>query len=485
MITILASWLNYPLFQFGGQIFSLWVILKIICSLIIVILISRLSKIVAKRWLLPKLGFDVGNREAFSTLIAYFLGVIGTLIILQSSQLNLASLAFLAGGLGIGIGFGLQSITRDFISGLILLLGRSIKIGDFIEFGTRQEFSGLQGTIKKITPLFTVIQTKDGGNLILPNSYLVIYPILNWSYEFPKNRIKIPIKVYKNTDLLIFTETVLNLAFMEKNVLKDPRPCIILQNFGKNYCEFELRVWIDEMINEDDIKSKINYAIDYYLRQQGIQPYYPDELWLQGLDNSPANFMINNDTKETQLKNLLLTNNLVINHYLSIRDLLKQVTYFEDFNDLQLRQLIEVGYRRKLAQGEVLFNEGDVGDAFYIILSGAVEVYVPKLEKHLATLQAGSFFGELALMLGIPRTASIRGIEASVLFALDQKGFQQVLQENRGLTEIITQKLSKHQEELSKRKQELHKKGLITREEDDSNLVLWVSKRLNRLFALT
>ena len=103
-----------------------------------------------------------------------------------------------------------KTILRDFVSGLILLLGRAIKVNDYIQFGHRQEFSDVRGTVEKISLLFTVIKTKDSGFIIIPNSYLVTYPILNWSYNKTYNRVKIPLKVGKNIDFVLFTEIVLN-----------------------------------------------------------------------------------------------------------------------------------------------------------------------------------------------------------------------------------------------------------------------------------
>ena len=107
-----------------------------------------------------------------------------------------------------------------------------------------------------------------------------------------------------------------------------------------------------------------------------------------------------------------------------------------------------------------------------------------KINKHLTTLKAGKFFGELALMLGIPRTASVRAIEDTVLFAIHKKGFEKMLHENPQLAEVIVQELSKHQEELLERQNELRAMGLVDAEEDDKNPVVWVRNRLKNLFDL-
>lgn len=96
--------------------------------------------------------------------------------------------------------------------------------------------------------------------------------------------------------------------------------------------------------------------------------------------------------------------------------MLWEVDYFQDFNEIEIRKLIESGYRKNLEKEQILFKENEIGDTFYIILSGKVEVFVEKINKHLNYLKAGSFFGELSLMLGMPRTATVKAVEPTILF---------------------------------------------------------------------
>ena len=474
---------NYQLFTVGEQPISLVTVAHLLMLLMIVFLIGKLIQRICQKWLLEKLKFDVGNREAIATLIFYFTITLGSVIALQSTGLNLASLAVVVGGLGIGIGFGLQSIARDFISGLILLMGRSIKTDDFVEFGNRQEFASLQGTVNKISLLFTIIETKDSGFLMVPNSYLVTYPILNWSYGNKLNRIKISLRVSKNIDFVLFTEIILDTAHREVSVLDYPLPKLIFKEIADYYCEFELQVWINNIKNEDFIKTRLNYGFEYYLKQQGIalicpsQPIsltYPTESLPIALEK----------LQELSTSAVNLEDNQPIRKPLSVRDTLRKVSYFSNLTDLEIRQLIEAGYRQKLQPETLLFNEGDPGDAFYIILSGSVEIFVPKINKHLATLQTGSFFGELSLILGIPRTASVKAIEKTLLFVISKTRFHKILQEQSELAEVILQELEKHQEELSQRQEQLRVMGLIPEDEDDVNLMTWVRNRFYNLFNL-
>ena len=141
------------------------------------------------------------------------------------------------------------------------MLGRSIKVNDFIQFGNRQEFVGLQGTVQKISLLFTVVQTKDAASLIIPNSYLVTYPIFNWSYEGNLNRLKIPFSVGKDLDSVLFTEIVLKTAFQESSIIKTPPPKLVFKQISDYYCDFELQVLIDNIKNEDATQNSINHRL--------------------------------------------------------------------------------------------------------------------------------------------------------------------------------------------------------------------------------
>ncbi|MGK7942627.1 MAG: cyclic nucleotide-binding domain-containing protein [Crocosphaera sp.] len=481
LFKVFYSILNYPILTILNQSISIIWIIRITGSIILVFIIARLIKFIFQHWLFKKLQVEPGHREAFSTLIFYFFITIGSLIFLQASGFNLQSLAVVAGGLGIGIGFGLQTILRDFVSGLILLLGRAIKVNDFIQFGPRQEFADLRGTVEKISLLFTVIKTKDSGFLIIPNSYLVTYPILNWSYNKTVNRTKIPLKVGKNIDFVLFTEIVLNTVHNESSVKSHPSPKLVFKQINTAYCEFELQVWIDEIKNEDFTINSINYAIEHNLKEYGINVIFPtQQIAITDQDFSlPVSI-----SKKTKFSNLFNEESASYSA-ISVRDILKKNPYFSNLDPLELRQLIEMGYQKKLDRDKILFNEGDPGDSFYIILSGSVDIFVPKINKHLVTLKAGDIFGELALILGIPRTASVKTLEKTKLFVIDKIRFKTLLQEQSNFAEVIFEELSKHQEELSQRQQQLREMGLISQEEDDSNVMNWLRKRFNKLFLIT
>ncbi len=466
---------NSNILKIGDTYISLSSIFQLIFSSLIVLFLARIVKRFLRNRLLLKLGIDEGNREALSTIISYSLATIGLITVLQTTGFNLASLAVIAGGLGVGIGFGLQDITKDFVSGLTLLLERSLKVGDFVEF------DGLSGYIKAISLRSTIIRTREGGDVLVPNSRLVESKILNWSYDSYIGRIDIPVGVGYDSDPVIVTETLLNSAYMEPRILAEPITKVIFQNFGDNSLNFELRVWVDRIDQEPEIRSSLNFIIEYNLRQQGITVPFPQrDLWLRNPEVLRPLHYHQKDTQE--VASIPYSSGKSQNSTLPLKELLRQVKYFQNFTDLELRKLIEVGYRKRLSTQNMLFKEGEAGDTFYIILSGSVEVFVEKIDKHLTTLGAGDFLGELALMLGVPRTASVRAKEDTILFVINHKSFKKLLHEHPDLLEVVVKELEKHQEELSQREIQLKELGTI--DDDEKNPVSWVRKRFKSLFGL-
>ncbi|NEO52776.1 MAG: mechanosensitive ion channel [Okeania sp. SIO3B5] len=470
----LAQMFTTPLLFVGDTYISLSLLLKLFLYLIVVILFGRIFKNLLKKIFLVKLGIDEANREAISTIFSYGISTLGVIVILQTQGFNVSSLAVLAGGLGVGIGLGFQNITKNFISGLNVLIERPIKIGDFIELDNDLGF------VEEIGLRSTRIRTLQGSHIIIPNGILIEGKIHNLSYDSFQGRIELDIFVSDDSDPVLVTETILMSAYMEPVVLREPPPKVLFLGFEDNAFKFQLWVWVKKIYNQPVYMSSLRFIIYNNLHQQGILiPWDHFNIYLHNPQESQ-----HLESSQNTVLHGVRNHQSIPSKPLSARDLLLEVTYFENFTDVELRKLIEVGYRKRLRPLKILFHEGDPGDTFYIILSGSVEVFAEKINKHLTTLKAGNFFGELALMLGIPRTASVRALEDTILFAIHKKGFEKILHENPELAEVIVQELGKHQEELSERQNELRRLGLVNAEEDDKNPVVWVRNRLKNLFNL-
>lgn len=169
----------------------------------------------------------------------------------------------------------------------------------------------------------------------------------------------------------------------------------------------------------------------------------------------------------------------------NLAESLKTIPYFETFNDSDIHQLLEMGHQEVFYPGDYICHEDEPGDAFFVILHGSVDVFVAKLDKCLTQLQAGDFFGELSLLLGIPRTATVRTREDTLVFVLDRQGLQELLQQYPDLAEAIAQALQDHQAELASRQDQLRDLGLLDDPSQFNDTPLaWIRERMAALFKL-
>jgi potassium-dependent mechanosensitive channel len=487
----LSGVLKTPLFYIGDTHLSISAIVKIILLAIFALIVARLISEGIKRSLLVRMGLDRGSREAISTIISYILATFGCILVFQGAGINLTSLTVLAGVVGIGFGFGLQNLASNFISGLTLLFEQQIRVGDFIEIDT------LLGTVENISIRSTIIKTIDGLFVIIPNIKFVETNIINWSYRDPRCRLHIPVGVAYGTDPVLVTEALLVAARMESNVLSHPSPKVWFRGFGDNALNFELLVWIDQPQESDEIKSAVNFLIDYELRHRNIEIPFPQrDLWLrnpQELTNLFHNLkdhdidISNGKVFPQNTKHLEPKQNPNSSEHKktgpkspnnwTLRDLLRRVTYFDQCTDLELRQLIEYGYRQLFPLGHIICQENDPGDSFYIILSGSVEVLSQKADQYIATLHEGEFFGEISLLLGTPRTATVRTSEDTILFVVERHDLQKLLVEQPNLADQIAQK-------LSERQQALRDLGLLDDDSLEQTPFIKIRKRIQVLFGI-
>ena len=261
----LSRSMTMPLFKLGQESVTLWWLIQVFGLLIIVSLFARSLKRFLKNFLLLKLKFNEGNREVISLLVSLGMGILGFILVLQAMGIQLASFAFIIGGFGIGIGFGLQELTKNLVSGLTILGEGKLKVGDLIEFNNKM------GYIREISIRSTVIRTFKGSDLVVPNTELTSGSVENWNYDNCQGRIEIPITVAYESDPVLVTEMLLESACMEKSVLRNPPPKVIFKGFGEHALNFELWVWVEKIHQRLFILSSLNFIIQYNFQQRGIR----------------------------------------------------------------------------------------------------------------------------------------------------------------------------------------------------------------------
>lgn len=256
-------------FRIGEITISFRAILAAAGVLIVLLLITR----VVQRWLqtqlLPQTSLDPGLRHSISTIAGY-VGVI-TSIALALAQLgiDLQKVALIAGALSVGIGFGLQSIVSNFVSGLILLAERPIRVGDTIEV------KGDEGYVRRISVRSTEIETYDRASVIVPNSELITGVVKNWTHANLSRRIIIKVGVAYGSDPRKVQEILTACAAEHPQILKVPPPRAFLLNFGDSALEFELRCVVEHVDAALSVRSDLNLAILARLNAAGIAIPFP------------------------------------------------------------------------------------------------------------------------------------------------------------------------------------------------------------------
>jgi len=260
-----SSWLNYPLFVFGKVEFSSWYLIKLIIAIILLSWLSKRLKSVLVNRILLRYNDDIGVRQALGTIARYLFFIAGLFVVIQASGVDLSGLAIIGGALGLGIGFGLQGITNNFVSGVVILLERPVKVGDRIEVG------GTTGDVVNISARATTVVTNDGISVIIPNSELVSTRVTNWSFTGKNVRFKVPVPVTYGISQDIIIKLLMEVADEDPNVEKNPSPSVRLKEFGNNALIFELVFWTSKLMHRQGMmKSRINLAVNKKFTENGI-----------------------------------------------------------------------------------------------------------------------------------------------------------------------------------------------------------------------
>lgn len=266
----LKTTLSISIFRIGEFDLTLWSLFYIV--FLIWLLMALSGKL--KRWIaegiLGTSAMEVGRREAIGSITRYVVVTVGFLVIIQTAGIDLTTLNVLAGAVGIGVGFGLQNIANNFISGIIILLERPIKIGDRIEIGE------IHGDVMRIGARSTTVVTNDNITVVIPNSKLVTENVVNWSHNDDSVRLKIPVHVAYGSDVRLVERLLLEVASDNPDVLKGPAPTLRFAAFGESGLHFELRVWTGTLTHRKGVLiSAMNFAIYEKLRSNGIEIPFP------------------------------------------------------------------------------------------------------------------------------------------------------------------------------------------------------------------
>lgn len=240
----------------GIQILLCWLLAKWICKIL-------------KNSFFPKFKIDSGLEFVLLKIIHYIVLAFGFYIALASINIPLGALLGFFTLLGVGIGFGLQNLAANFISGIILLFERPVKIGD------RITVDDLIGDVVQINLRTTVVNTPDNVSIIIPNSKLLENNLTNWSYGDRRIRVHVPVGVAYGSDIDLVTKLLIEASKKEEHVMKDPAPIAAFLEFGDSSLNFELICWIPDSIIKPAVINALNRAIDKAFREADVEIPFP------------------------------------------------------------------------------------------------------------------------------------------------------------------------------------------------------------------
>ena len=257
------------LFTLGDTNYSIVDFLIILGLFLVLLAIIKFITNLLRTRILQATGINRGSQEVILVTTRYGLIFIGTIVLLQASGLNLSSLTIIGSVLGVGIGFGLQDIAKNFASGLVLLFERSVQVGDFIQVGQHM------GTVERVGARSIVLKTLDCISIIVPNSRLLAEEVINWTHTNSSARLHIPVGVAYGSNVPDVKNALLKAAQEHPEILRYPQTQVFFTGFGDSSLNFELLVWTSDPSRQAIIISDLYYRIEEILRDEEIQIPFP------------------------------------------------------------------------------------------------------------------------------------------------------------------------------------------------------------------
>lgn len=259
-------------FEVGQVRISLIDILAAATVFIIAIAVTRLLQRTLRDRILPQTRLDVGVRHSVTAGIGYLGAILGGLIAITVVGFDLSNVALIAGALSVGIGFGLQNIVNNFVSGLILLVERPIKVGDWVNV------NGNEGFVKQINVRATEIETFQQASVIIPNADLLSTAVTNWTHKNKYGRVEVDIGVAYGTDTRLVERILLEVAQAHPMIVKDPAPYCMFLDFGDSALVFSVRCYTHDVVWKMTIASDIRHEVDRLFKEAEIEIPFPQRV---------------------------------------------------------------------------------------------------------------------------------------------------------------------------------------------------------------
>jgi small-conductance mechanosensitive channel len=272
-----------------------WDLISCVFIFYAALLISRALRFVLEEDVYPRLHMKKGRPYATSTLIHYSIVLLGLILASIALGFDANRFTLLAGAFGVGIGFGLQTIVNNFISGIILLTERPVEVGDTIAM------ADVFGEVQRIGIRSSTVRTWQGAEVIVPNAELIANQVTNWTLSDRRRRLEIPIGAEYDTEPKIVMDMLLDVARSDERILRDPEPYVLFLGFGESALEFELRAWTDEFDSFLRVRSDLCVEISGRLKTAGIRVPFPQrELHVKQLPEGTQKSTTDEETQRAE-----------------------------------------------------------------------------------------------------------------------------------------------------------------------------------------
>ncbi|HSF14362.1 MAG TPA: mechanosensitive ion channel domain-containing protein [Vicinamibacteria bacterium] len=253
----------------GALEISLGDVVALLATIYLSIVVSRMARVILEEDVLPRFALPRGVPSTISKLARYTIVFIGLVVALVAAGIELNRLALLAGALGVGIGFGLQNIVNNFVSGIILLFERPIQSGDTIELDT------VFGKVSRIGIRSSTVRTFEGAEVIVPNAHLIDGRLINWTYSDRLRRLEVRVGVAYGSRPQAVLDTLLQVAKKHDEILQEPVPYAIFDGFGESSLDFTLRAWTANFDDFLRIRSELAVGVHDALMRAGFEIPFP------------------------------------------------------------------------------------------------------------------------------------------------------------------------------------------------------------------
>ncbi len=373
-----------------------------------------------RRVTVPNLFQDLTRALVYAGLVLLALGVV--------FKQNLSSLVVGSTVVSVILGFALQETLGNFFAGLALGISKPYSLGDHIQVGT------LSGRVEKIDWRSTALWTSTGDYTVLPNSVLAKENILNYSAPSKLHARLIDIGAHYRHPPHEVRRITLEAALSVPDVLRDPAPEVWLMEFAESSMVYRLRYWMQEYGRRFEIDSSVREALWYHFARGAIEIPFPIRTVVQ----PPVSQSVDREK--------------------SVRLLLERVDFLRALTPSEQQILVERTRLLLYAPGEKVFSQGDPGESFYLIKSGRLRVTVCSQEGECfltKDMAPGEFFGEMALLTGEPRSATVEALTDAELLILDKSALRELLVANPNVDRLISEVLARRQLRTEQAREEL------------------------------